>query len=116
MGTAYKPRPHHIFTETGNAGRATVRNWRKREWNPALDAAGVPHRTPYELRHTFATNALAAGINIFELARFMGTSVKMINSTYGRLAQGSGEAARRKLDSFNTERSGVEVASTPYRP
>ena len=36
---------------------------------------------PYHLRHTFATEALAGGVSIFELARMMGTSVKMIDKT-----------------------------------
>ena len=31
-----------------------LRNWRKREWKPALEAAGLPReRRPYDLRHTF---------------------------------------------------------------
>jgi hypothetical protein len=34
---------------------------------PALEAAG-----PYHLRHTFATEALAAGVSIFEHARLIG--------------------------------------------
>lgn len=61
-------------------------NWRTREWYPALDAAGIARRGPYHLRHTFATEALAAGVSIFLLARLMGTSVKMIDRTYGHLA------------------------------
>jgi integrase len=40
---------------------------------------------PYVLRHTFASNALAAGVGTFELARYMGTSVEMIERTYGHL-------------------------------
>ena len=43
--------------------------WRNREWYPALEAAGISKRGPYHLRHTFATEALAAGVSIFELAR-----------------------------------------------
>jgi hypothetical protein len=32
-----------------------LRNWRKREWKPALEAAGRPReRRPYDLRHSFA--------------------------------------------------------------
>ena len=32
-----------------------LRNWRKREWKPALEAAGLPRqRRPYDLRHSFA--------------------------------------------------------------
>jgi hypothetical protein len=32
----------------------------------------------YDLRSTFASNGLAAGVSVFELARIMGTSVTMI--------------------------------------
>jgi integrase len=84
--------------------------WRTRHWYPALEAAGVRQRGPYQLRHTFATEALAAGISIFELARVMGTSVKMIDRTYGHLARDSEEAIRARLDA-RAERSGVVVAS-----
>jgi integrase len=44
-------------------------SWRTREWYPALEAAGLRQLGPYQLRHTFATEALAAGISTFELAR-----------------------------------------------
>ena len=64
----------------GHIGRD---NWRIREWYPALDAAGIARRGPYHLRHTFATEALAAGVSIFQLARRMGTSVKMIDAPTG---------------------------------
>jgi integrase len=37
--------------------------WRTRHWYPALEAAGIRQRGPYQLRHTFATEALAAGIS-----------------------------------------------------
>ena len=72
--------------------------WRAREWYPALDAAGIARRGPYCLRHTFATEALAAGISIFELARLMGTSLRMIDKTYGHLALDSEDSLRARLD------------------
>jgi integrase len=72
---------------------------RTRHWYPALEAAGLRQRGPYQLRHTFATEALAAGISIFELARVMGTSVKMIDRTYGHLARDSEQAIRDRLNS-----------------
>ena len=83
--------------------------WRNREWYPALEAAGIAKRGPYHLRHTFATEALAAGVSIFELARLMGTSVKMIDGTYGHLARDSEDAIRARLDgrSLSGERSDV---------
>jgi integrase len=84
------------------------------EWYPALDAAGVPRRGPYCLRHTFATEALAGGVSIFELARLMGTSVAMIDRTYGHLARDSEEAIRGRLKARST-RSGVNLASADDR-
>lgn len=42
-------------------------NRRGRVWYPALEAAGISKRGPYHLRHTFATEALSAGISTFEL-------------------------------------------------
>jgi integrase len=66
--------------------------------DPALDAAGLRRRGPYQLRHTFATEALAAGISIFELARVMGASVKTIDRHYGHLARDSEQAIRARLD------------------
>jgi integrase len=42
-------------------------------------------RTLYSLRHTYATFALAEGIDIHTLARQMGTSVGMIERHYSKL-------------------------------
>ena len=63
--------------------------------------AGVPHRRICDLRHTYATWSLAAGIDIFTLARRMGTSVKMIDRTYGHLVAGADAYERELLDAFD---------------
>jgi integrase len=68
-------------------GPLDLGNFRKRDWNPAVEAAGVERpATPYDLRDTFASNALHAGVTVFELARVMGTSVRMIEKHYGALS------------------------------
>jgi integrase len=85
-------------------------SWRTREWYPALEAAGIGQRGPYCLRHTFATEALAAGISTFELSRLMGTSIAMIDRTYGHLARDSEDAIRARLNA-RSDRSGVDLAS-----
>ena len=72
--------------------------WRTREWYPALDAAGIRKRGPYCLRHTFACEALAAGVSVFLLARLMGTSVALVSRTYGHLAHDSEQSIRDQLD------------------
>jgi integrase len=92
-------------------GHIGLDTWRTRDWYPALDAAGIARRGPYCLRHTFAAEALAAGVSIFQLARLMGTSVKMIDRTYGHLAHDSEDHLRALLDA----RSGVDVASDETR-
>jgi integrase len=52
-------------------------NFRRRDWKPALEAAGITDRRIYDLRSTFASHALAARVSVFELARIIGTSVRM---------------------------------------
>jgi hypothetical protein len=64
----------------------------------------------YDLRSTFASQALAAGVSVFELARIMGTSVRMIERHYGTWLQGSGDAIRSKLDAY-LDRLGQERAT-----
>jgi integrase len=81
-------------------GHLNLHEWRSDAWTPAVRAAGLEHRSPYALRHTFATFAIAAGVSLFELARFMGTSVEQIDRTYGHLLPDSLERTRAALDSF----------------
>jgi integrase len=99
-----------LIFPAAQGGHIGLDAWRTREWYPALAAAGLAKRGPYALRHTFATEALAAGVSTFELARVMGTSVAMIDRTYGHLARDSEDSIRARLDARG-ERSGVEVAS-----
>jgi hypothetical protein len=47
----------------------------------------TPLRRVYDLRHTFATFALRAGISTFDLSRYMGASLTMIDRHYGHLAR-----------------------------
>ncbi len=89
-----------------------LRNWRKREWKPALEAAGLPReRRPYDLRHSFASWALAAGVPAYDVARYMGTSVRMLDMTYGHLVKGSEAIAVSRLDMYVNSRQ-AEVRGT----
>jgi integrase len=81
-----------------------LHNFRAREWRPAQIAAGIePIRRPYDLRHTYATFALRAGISIFDLSRFMGASLAMIDKHYGHLARDGREHAAALLDAYARE-------------
>lgn len=95
----------YVFTTSrkcpgkGEPGPFDVANFRRCERGPAIDADGVaaPARR-YDLRSTFASNALAAGITTFELARIMGTSVKMIEQHYRTLIDTAHDAILGRLD------------------
>src|SRR5919109_983398 len=93
-------------------GPFDLHNFRRREWAPAIEASGVarPARL-YDMRSTFASNSLAAGVTVFELARVMGTSVAMIERHYGTLLEGAGADIARRLSAFEAERDrAVEYA------
>jgi integrase len=98
-----------LFPNAGG-GYLHLDNFRRRDWKPALEAAGVPYRRIYDLRSTFASHALAAGVSAFELARIMGTSVAMIEAHYGALLQGSASAITARLDAIEN-RLGQEQAT-----
>ena len=79
-----------------------LHNFRLRDWKPAQRRAGIdPVRRVYDLRHTFATLALRAGISTFDLSRYMGASLTMIDRHYGHLARDGREHAIRLLDAHS---------------
>jgi integrase len=78
-----------------------LHNFRNRDWKPAQHAAGItPLRRVYDLRHTFATFAIRAGISTFDLSRYMGASLTMIDRHYGHLARDGRDHAINLLDAF----------------
>ncbi len=88
-----------------HGGVLNLDNFRRRTWAPAIEAAGIarPARI-YDLRSTFASDALAAGVTVFELARIMGTSVAMIERHYGALLDGAGAGIAGRLDALDAKR------------
>lgn len=60
----------------------------------------MPCPRPYDLRHSYAAWSLAAGIPDHDLARYMGSSLRMIDLTYGHLVRGSEEATRARPDAY----------------
>jgi integrase len=85
-------------------GPLSLNNFRRRQWGPAVEASGIakPARV-YDLRSTFASNALAAGVTVFELAKVVGTSVAMIERHYGTLIGGAHAGIAGRLDALEAE-------------
>ena len=82
-------------------GRYALGNFRRRQFAWAVAAAGVPESvTPYTLRHSGLSWALAAGIPAVDVARYGGTSVGMLERVYHHLLVSSAETARARMDRF----------------
>ncbi len=91
-------------------GYLDLHNFRPRYWTPAQHAAGIhPHRRIYDLPHTFATFSLRAGISTFDLSRYMGASLTMIDRHYGHLAKDGRQHAIDPLDAHTRRPSAVDA-------
>lgn len=76
----------HVFHDPKNNARwAGDHIIRKRVWIPALKAAEIKYRNPYQTRHTFASMLLSSGSNPLWVAQQMGhKDWGMIRMVYGR--------------------------------
>jgi integrase len=92
-----------LLFPAARGGHIDLEKFRHRQWAPALRAAGIRHRRIYDLRHTYATWSLAAGVDLFTLSRRMGTSLAVIDATYGHLAPDADERERSLLDAYDCE-------------
>lgn len=90
-----------LLFPVARGGHIELGKWRSRDWKPALQAAGIEHRRIYDCRHTYATWSLAAGVSLFALSRRMGTSLAMIDQTYGHLAPDAEDRERELLDAYD---------------
>jgi integrase len=90
-----------LLFPAARGGNIDLEKFRARQWVPALRASGVPHHRIYDLRHTYATWSLAASVSLFALSRRMGTSLAMIDATYGHLAPDAEEHERELLDAYD---------------
>jgi len=90
-------------------------NFRRRQFDWAVHAAGLPSSTtPYTLRHSGLSWALASGIPAIDVARFGGTSLAMLEGTYAHLLESSVDTARARMDAFaaaQDEKEGVADGS-----
>jgi hypothetical protein len=61
-------------------------NWRRRVFDPAAKAVGIPEAVPYDLRHSFASLLIHEGrLSVVEIAAQLGHSPPMTLNTYGHV-------------------------------
>ena len=79
-------KPHDlIFTNT--QGKAIDdRNFAQRIWKSLLKQAGIPHRSPYNCRHSMASHAIDQGSTLPETAYLLGhKDTTMVSKIYGHM-------------------------------
>jgi integrase len=61
------------------------RRWRDRTFEPAVAKAGLPPMPPYDLRHARASQLIASGASVVEVADQLGHSPSMCLTTYSHV-------------------------------
>jgi integrase len=89
-----------------------IRNFYRNVWTPAQQQAGVAF-TLYDLRHTFASRLLAAGIPLIEVSAWMGHGLRaggheITNTTTRVYAHATGEARQAALAELATLIAGTD--------
>jgi integrase len=85
-------------------GRAVQRtNWNARHWMPAVERAGMTRGRdagPHQLRHRFASLMVASGMNVRQIAEWMGhqDGGALLLRTYAHLLQAEPDMLRRQLE------------------
>ncbi len=82
-----------------NNGSPWNKNLLDERFRKVRQLAGVrEHITLYDFRHLWISEALMAGVDVFTVAKMAGTSVQMIERTYGHLRGTHLDEAQRCLD------------------
>jgi hypothetical protein len=117
---AYRYRLEGRSSERPQVGGFATRAEAEKALRKVLDrlgpGGGRATITLAEFRHTYATFALRAGVPVFAVSRFMGTSIAMVDRHYGHLANDSREHAVSLLDALALERAVDAAWTSPPRP
>ena len=87
-------------------GLLNLDNFRRREWapgdrgRPAIATPGADLRPALDVRVAMRSRP---GVTVFELARIMGSSVRMIERHYGALLDGAGAGISGRLDALEAQ-------------
>ena len=68
-----------------------------RKFRELFNEAGLRHLAMNITRHSFISEAVSGGVDLFTLSQHCGTSIAMISSTYARLIKSQSEEKLRKL-------------------
>lgn len=86
----------------------SLSNWRNRVWTPALQRAGVGHVRIHDLRHTYASWLIQAGVPLAEVGRMLGHISPSTTQRYAHLA----DVDRSQIVAALTDPRGANVGQT----
>ncbi|MEA3548854.1 MAG: tyrosine-type recombinase/integrase [Thermodesulfobacteriota bacterium] len=103
----------HYAPESGK--HINYENFVYRIWRPALEKSGLPHHTPHDMRHTYATLRLSAGHPIAEVSKEMGHSNPTITyRTYYEFLPKESTSDIDILDAATTDKTApIRTPTTP---
>jgi integrase len=92
-----------VFSHT-QGGPLDYNRFRRRHWNPAVEASVGPPCTPHDLRHTHVAMLIAENQSPRYIADRLGhESTRTVLDVYGHLHEGVDQAAMEGLDRLRSE-------------
>jgi integrase len=92
-------RPDQLVFPNPRGEIISLKWWRRHDWHPAVLAAELDDRPPYQMRHTFACLALAQGATIHDVSRQLGhTDIQTTLRYYVRFLPAADERFLEALD------------------
>jgi integrase len=96
-------RAERLVFPAAKGGYLNLNNWRRRVWKKALEDAEIEHRPLYQMRHTYATLALAAGADVYWVSKQLGhANIQTTLKHYARFLPAVDERNLRLLDDFHS--------------
>jgi integrase len=79
---AISPQPDELVFSAPKGGYLNDNRFRGKIWIPVLKSLGLDYQTPYTLRHSGVSHAVANGADIAALAEQTGHSKRVLMNTY----------------------------------
>ena len=100
LASAGEPGSEDLVFTSPEGGPLNSRNFRRRVWSPALEAAGLPASLRmHDLRHTCASLMISEGANPKQVQCHLGhSSITVTMDNYGHLFSGDVEALAERMD------------------
>ncbi len=96
-GAGWNPQQLVFCTSTGTA--YALNNWRRQQYLPLLERAGLPFVRPHDIRHTAATLLLLEGVQPLVVSEMLGhASVAFTLATYGHVQAEMRRPARDAME------------------